>query len=472
MCVGFRDGEARPGFVEHVDGAVGQARIAQMPARELRRRAQGAVGERHPVVLFVTGPQPGQDLDRFVDARLFEDHALQPARQCAVALDLLEFVERRRADQPQVAGRQQGLDQHREVHRAAGGGPRPDGGVHLVDEQDGHRPAGEGIDDRLEAFLEVAPEARAREQRGGVEGEDLGPSQPRGHVVVQQPARQPFGEGGLAHPGVADEHRVVLAAAAKDLQSAPQLVATTDQGVEPALAGAVGQVDGERRQRVARGRGAVACRPRRRGLFGAVRVGRRRRLRDPVRDVVQHVQPGDVLRLQQFGRIRFRLLQDGGQQVAEADLVLARALHVEDRRLQDALERQGLLRLALPALLVLLEVVEEGVEGVPQRGQVAAAGGEQPLPVGVVRQHVQQVLQGQVRVPTDRRLAVRDVQDQLDGGAEHGTDFRQASSRTACKGNPAFAARARVLAALVSATSWVYVPHRPRPCVWTCIMMP
>ena len=390
-----------------------------MPPRQLRGGAQGAVGERHPVVLFIARPQPGQYLDRLVDARLLEHHALQPAREPPVALYLLELVERRRPDESEVPRRQQRLDQHREVHRAAGGGPRPHRRVNLVDEEDGQRTPREGVDDGLETLLEVASEPGAREQRGGVEGEDLGAVEARGDVVVQQPARESFRQRGLAHAGVPHEDGVVLAPAAEDLQRAPELAEASDEGVEAALPGALGQVDGEGGEGVARGGVAVAGRSRRRR--GRARlVLARRRLGDAVRDVVQDVEPGDVLRLQQLGRVRVRLLQDGREDIAEADLVLARALHVEHRRLQHALERQGLLRLALPALLRLLEAVEERVEGVPQGRQVGAAGGEDLLALGVVGQHVEQVLEGQVRMPAHRRLAVRDVQDELDGGAEHG----------------------------------------------------
>ena len=40
----------------------------------------------------------------------------------------------------QLAGRQDRLDQRREIHRAAGGGAGADGGVDFVDEEDRHRP--------------------------------------------------------------------------------------------------------------------------------------------------------------------------------------------------------------------------------------------------------------------------------------------------------------------------------------------
>ena len=51
---GFRlQAEHGPGFVEDVDGAVGQPRVAQVPRRELGGAVEGAVGVQHVVVLLV-----------------------------------------------------------------------------------------------------------------------------------------------------------------------------------------------------------------------------------------------------------------------------------------------------------------------------------------------------------------------------------------------------------------------------------
>ena len=98
--------------------------------------------------------------------------------------------------------------------------------------------------------------------------------------------------------------------------------------------------------------------------------------------------------------------------VPEPDLVIAGALHVQDRGLQDPLKRQGLVRLAAArAAGELFEGPEKFVECVAQRRQVAATGGQgSSLTVGVVRQRVQQVFEGQMRMSPCRRFAVGDVQ--------------------------------------------------------------
>jgi hypothetical protein len=110
--------------------------------------------------------------------------------------------------------------------------------VDLVDEHDGVRVRLDLLDDLLQALLEVAPVARAGEQRAHVEGE---------HGRVLQDLRapragrsfraSPSAMAGLADAGVADEERVVLLAAAEHLDGALDLQLAPDQRVDlPSLA--------------------------------------------------------------------------------------------------------------------------------------------------------------------------------------------------------------------------------------------
>src|SRR6185436_7565307 len=96
---------------------------------------------------------------------------LQPARERAVLLDVLELFVRRRADDAELAGGEDRLDQRGEIHGAAGRRAGADRRMDLVDEQDRQRPLAERVDHRLEAFLEVATEARAGEEGRRVERE-------------------------------------------------------------------------------------------------------------------------------------------------------------------------------------------------------------------------------------------------------------------------------------------------------------
>ena len=74
------------------------------------------------------------------DGRLVDRDLLQPAGERAILLDVLELLERRRSDDAEMAGRQDRLDQRREIHRAAGRGAGADGRMDFVDEENRHRP--------------------------------------------------------------------------------------------------------------------------------------------------------------------------------------------------------------------------------------------------------------------------------------------------------------------------------------------
>ena len=68
---------------------------------------------------------------------------------------------------------------------------------------------------------------------------------------------------------------------------------------------------------------------------------------------------------------------------------------------------------------LLDRLVEVRVQVAPQPRQVGAAGRQDALAVGVVRERVEQMLEREVRVPARHGLAVGDGQDDFDGGGEH-----------------------------------------------------
>src|SRR5260221_8639318 len=101
------------------------------------------------MMLFVPSPKPRENLHGFVDRRFVDRDLLQAPRERAILLDVLELLERRRADHAQIARREERLEQRREIHRAAGHRARADRGGHLVDEEDGLWPAPERRDYRF-----------------------------------------------------------------------------------------------------------------------------------------------------------------------------------------------------------------------------------------------------------------------------------------------------------------------------------
>ncbi len=162
-----------------------------------------------------------------------------------------------------------------------------------------------------------------------------------------------------------------------------------------------------------------------------------------MRDVFEDVEPGDALRGEQLRRVRPVLLQRRRDDVARLHFLAAGALHVQHGRLQHAPERQRLLGLLLLAARELLDrILEILVEIAPQLRQVGAAGGEDALAVGVVRQRVEQVLERQVRVTARGGLAVGDGEDDLQCGTEHNCTTAESTTRVPWR--PATGTRSRV----------------------------
>jgi hypothetical protein len=190
-----------------------------VPRRQAGRGVERRVGVGDTVMLLVAAAQTREDSDGFLGRRLVDGDFLQPAGQRAVLLDLLVFLEGGRADDTQIAGGQDRLEQGREIHRAAADRAGADRRVHFVDEQNRLRAGAQRRDDGFEPLFEVAAEAGAGEQGTGVEGEDLGILQ-RQLVAHGQLQRQPLSHRGLADPRLADEHRIVLATPAQDLDGA------------------------------------------------------------------------------------------------------------------------------------------------------------------------------------------------------------------------------------------------------------
>jgi hypothetical protein len=147
-------------------------------------------------------------------------HGLEAALEGGVLLDVLAvFVEGGRADALQLAAAEGGLEDVGGVHGALGGAG-PDDGVQLVDEEDDVLGALDLVHHGLDALLELAAVFGAGDHEGEVEGDDFLVGEDLGHVALGDFLREALDDGGLAHPGLADEHGVVLGAAAEDLDDA------------------------------------------------------------------------------------------------------------------------------------------------------------------------------------------------------------------------------------------------------------
>ena len=283
--------------------------------------------------------------------------------------------------------------------------------MQLVNEQHRVLPVERG-QHGLEPLLEVAPVARTRQQRAQVECVDRGPPQETGRLAVGHPLRQPLGERGFAHAGLAHQHRVVLAAPRQNVHHPFEFGAPANHRVELSVFCRLGEVLRVGFQRVFLGGGALrrqfAVYPGHPAFAAAAR-----RFRHTVRQVVQQVEPGHALRLERGAGGAVVLLQqfDEDARAVGLFLSLAAGVQLQHGALHHAVHAEGEVGVGVVKDVEFGELLSQGVAQGVQVGSQRVQG---IFGLGVVEQREQQMLLGDVLVP--RRLG--EVGGALQGGLQ------------------------------------------------------
>ena len=233
-----RQPRARARLVDHVDRLVRQEAVRDVALRQLRRRLQRLVRDDHLVVVLVVLAQTLQDLDRSPRPTAGRRSTVWKRRSSAPSFSMyLRYsFSVRGADALQLAAGQRRLQHVRRVDRALRGA-RADQRVQLVDEEDDVLVLGDLVHDRLEPLLELAAVLRPGDHRRHVEREHAVVPQAVRALALGDELRQPFDDRRLADARLADQHRVVLLAAAQDLHDALDLLGAADRRVQLARAG-------------------------------------------------------------------------------------------------------------------------------------------------------------------------------------------------------------------------------------------
>ena len=239
------DAQACTGLIDQVDGLVRQVTVLDVPAGQLCGGLQRAIGDGHVVVVLVTGTQALQDLDGLGDGRLVHLNRLETTFQSRVLLDVLAVL----VGGSGTNGLELATGQHRLQHvggtqRAVGRAGAHDG-VNLVDEQHDVAAGLDLLQHLLQALLEITTVAGAGHHGTEVQRVDLLALQGFRHVAGLDFLGQAFDHGGLAHTGLADQHRVVLGAAGEHDHNALNLVGTADDRVQLAFGGFGRQIASE-----------------------------------------------------------------------------------------------------------------------------------------------------------------------------------------------------------------------------------
>ena len=358
--------------------------------REVDGGLDGIAAVSHLMMRFETRLQAVENGHRLAQGRLADVDFLETPRQGAVFFEYpAVFLEGGRTDAAQFTVLQHRLDQVGGIHGAAGGGTGTDDGMDFIDEQDGIRLFFQLGQHRFQALFEVAAVFCARHQRTEIQSPDHGRAQHLRHTAFHDAPGQAFGERGFTHARITDIQRIVLASATQDLDGALDFLLAADQRVDLAFDGELVEVDREFGQCIALGflgglrSAAVFGR-----LFGRLSVARH-----AMRQVIHHIQPGDVLLLHQVDGVRIFFTEYGHQHIGAGHFLLARRLDMVNRTLEHALETERRLGIAVIVFGKNGDVVVDGLaQAAGELVDLGAAGAQHPERRSVFKQRQQEMV--------------------------------------------------------------------------------
>ena len=361
-------------------------------------------------MLLVVQLQTAQDFHRVFDRRLIHVDLLEPANQRPVLFEVVaELLVRGGTDATQVARSQGRFQQVGCIHRAAAGCTRADHRVDLIDEQNSAGLILQLVHHGLQPLLKIAAIAGPGEQRPHVQREDRGLQQHFRHVALDDALGQTFGDRRLAHAGVTHIQRVVLRAAAQDLDRAFNFRVAADQRIDFSRHRLLVQVHAVIGQRVlAAAVWLLLALLLRLVAFGGLRAAagdrtlRRpaRGLRDAMADEIDRIKTGHVLQLQEVDRVAFSFAEQGNQHVRTGNLIAAGGLHVDRGALDDPLEAGGRFRIAGPVCRKASEIlVQELGQVIAQLVEIDTARLQHGCGIGIFSETKQKMFQSRIFVP-------------------------------------------------------------------------
>ncbi len=265
------------------------------------------IGHRVEFLVALLDAEQNADGVRFVGRRNFD--GLEAALERTVLLDgLAIFARRGGADALDLAARKSGLQDIGGIERTFGRSGAHQG-VQLIDEDDGVLILHQLLHDGFQPLFELAAIFRAGDDERKIESQDALVGQERRHVAIGDALGQAFHDGGFADARLADQHRIVLGAAAQDLHHALQLVIAADQRIERAIHGGLREIAAELGQQ--------------RAFLGAAGgdLFRRRAL-----NLFAHLRKAQSALMQDFGGKTFLFAQQAEQQMLGADVLVIQAL--------------------------------------------------------------------------------------------------------------------------------------------------
>ncbi|EDT05438.1 63 kDa protein [Burkholderia ambifaria IOP40-10] len=266
---------ARGCRIDQIHGLVRQLARRNVAARQAHGRDDRLVADVNIVMGRIAAGEPAQHQAGGFVVRLVDLDDLEAPFERGIAFEvLLVFGPRGGRDRAQLAACERRLEQVGGIG-AACRVTRTDQRVRLVDEQqDRGRRSSHLVDHVLQPLLEFALYTGAGLQQAEIECQDARVADRFRNAAVDHAQCEPFDKRGFADARLADQDRIVLAAAREHVDHLPDFAVASEDGVDLAAARLFGDVEGEARECVVldRARGGRLRRGgrRRRSSYGQI----------------------------------------------------------------------------------------------------------------------------------------------------------------------------------------------------------
>src|SRR5690554_6707100 len=234
---------ARTGFIQGVDGLVGQVTIRNVSFGQLNTGRNGFRCIIIIVVIFVAAFYVVQNNFRFFGCGAFYHHFLEAAFQGSILFDVLSVLVKCSGTNALNFSTCQCRLQHIGGIQGAGGSACSNNGMNLVNKQDNSRILSQFVEDGFDPFLKLAPVFGARYNGGQIQGNYPLIEQYTRDLPLYDSQGQAFCNGRFTYPGFANQNRIVFFAATQDLCQAFNLFFTAYNGVQSSFFGRFGNVD-------------------------------------------------------------------------------------------------------------------------------------------------------------------------------------------------------------------------------------
>ena len=224
------------GLVHQVNSLVRQISVGYITVTKLHSGADSLIRQLQLVEFLIMLAQAQQHRYACLRSRRSNQHRLEATLQRGILFDMLAvFIHCRRTDNLQLATRQRRLDDISGIN-AALGTACADNRMQLVDEEDDALILAQQLQNRLHARLKLTAVLRSCNEHAQLQREDDFALQKLRHVALHNALRQRLRHSGLAYASLTDNHRIILRAAAENLDNALHLLLTANHRVNMATA--------------------------------------------------------------------------------------------------------------------------------------------------------------------------------------------------------------------------------------------